>query len=138
LTSLLLNFVHTDDLFSLTSDSGERLTSVYEMLAQGDVRLGADSFEQERAVHKHVGDFILFWMGINPDFLASVGLRKRIPVSTSYSDQAKRSYYVVSTFDYGEYRYEAGTFRRLSDDFDVWAGALGEVRRQLPMSFPAN
>jgi hypothetical protein len=136
LTHLLLNFLHTDELYSLTTENGERITSIYEMLARADVRLGANSFEEERAVHKHVADFILFWRGINPDYLGQRLPRQPFTLSCDYSDQAKRSYYVVSTFDYGEYRYEAPVFRRLSEDFEAWASALGEVRRQLPMSFP--
>ena len=101
--SLLYEFLRTDRVFSLRNPDGRRLTSVYEMLAEGDVRLNADSFEREREVHKHIGDYILFWMGLNPDFLRKLKLEDGRDLVCDYSRQGQASYHVVSTFDYQRY-----------------------------------
>ena len=46
------------------SSRGRRVWQVAERLVEGDVLLNATSFEREREVHKHIGDFTLFWTGL--------------------------------------------------------------------------
>ena len=133
-TGLLFQFARTDHVFAIQDTEGRRLTSVYEMLAEGDVRLNADSFEREREVHKHIGDYILFWTGVNPDYLRRLKLDDGRDLVCDYALQGKQSYHVVSTFDYRPYDQEAETFRKLSDGFDDLTAALWRVRSRLPFS----
>ena len=132
LAGLLVAFSRTDGVFAIRDAEGRRLTSVYEMLAEGDVRLNADSFDREREVHKHIGDYILFWSGINPDFLRRLRLDDGRDLVCDYTVQGRASYHVVSTFEHPPYSSEAPTFRKLSDGFDGFTAALSEVRRHLP------
>ena len=131
-TGLLFQFLRTDRVFAIRDPQGRTLTSVYEMLAEGDVLINADSFERERQVHKHIGDYILFWTGVNPDFLRRLKLDDGRDLVCDYTLQGKQSYHLVSTFDYSPYESEAPTFRRLSEEFEGFVGALGHLRGRLP------
>lgn len=131
-TRLLVHFMNTESVFAIRDACGRPLTSVYEMLAEADIRLNADSFEREREVHRHIGDYILFWSGVNPDFLRRLKLDDGRDLVCDYTQQGKQSYYVVSTFDYEPFGTIAPTFRRLSEGFEDFVSALRLVREQLP------
>lgn len=131
LSGLMAKFAHTDRIFSLRDLDGKPILAVSEMLAEGDVRLNADSFERERQVHQHVGDFLLFWSGLYPEFLRQLKLRVGADLICDYRRQAKESYHVVSTFDYPPFDAEAPLFRRLSDEFEAYVHCLSVVGRKL-------
>ncbi|MBL8067778.1 MAG: hypothetical protein JNM28_04960 [Armatimonadetes bacterium] len=130
LASLLLDFIRTDRLYSIRDSSGQPVTSVIEMVSEGDVRLRADSFEREREVHKHIGDFILFWTGIYPDHLRKFRLGVLDDVQCDYSRQGRESYHVVSTFDHPPYDRESALFETLSEGFEEFAFVLRQVGRR--------
>ena len=48
----------------------------------------------------------------------------------NYCAQGKRSYYIASTFADEPFREEAPVLRRLSDEFELCAYGLTEVRRE--------
>lgn len=133
MTELLLAFTHTDRIFAIRDRTGRRLRSVAEMMAEGDVRLNAESFEREREVNKHIGDFILFWSGIYPEYLRRLKLEFGQDLICDYIRQGRESYYVVSTFDHAPYDEQANTFRKLSVRFEEYAHALRLVRETLPL-----
>lgn len=128
LSEMLVRFMHFDGVYAIQDAYGRRVTSVAEMVAEGDVRLRADSFERERAVHRHVGDFLLFWSGVFPEFLRQLKAPTGQDALLDPIRQGQMSYYVVSTFDYGRYADEAPTFRRLSEDFDLCREGLAALR----------
>lgn len=68
LSSMLLKFLNFDGIFAIRNAQGMPVHSVVEMLAEGDIRQNADSFERERQVHQHIGDFLLFWSGFFQSF----------------------------------------------------------------------
>ncbi len=133
LSRLLADFAFTDNLFALKDERGRPIQSVLEMAAEGDVRTKADSFEREREVNKHIGDYILFWSGLNPDFLRRLKLDGGKDLVCDYTGQGKLSYYIVSTFDYPPHAQEAPTFRSLSEGFEGFAVVLARVGRDLPL-----
>lgn len=135
---LMLTFLHTDRIFAIRDKSGRRLASVAEMVAEGDIRLNADSFEREREVHKHIGDFILFWSGIYPEFLRQMKMHFGCDLICDYTRQGRESYYVVSTFDHAPYDREANTFRKLSTRFEEYAYCLRQVRETIPLNLGAD
>lgn len=130
IAELLVNFAHRDNIFALRNPLGDRLQSVAEMLLEADVAANATSFDRERAVHKHIGDFTLFWTGIYPEALRQM----RAPVTADhlidYVRQGKQSYYIVSTFQYGRYAQDAGLFRQLSHEFELCMYGLNLIRRE--------
>lgn len=127
LAELLTRFIHEERIFALRDAQGKRVRSVPEMLAEGDVRLNADSFEREREVHRHVGDFLLFWSGLFPEFLESVGASVEDGLIGAVR-QGSESYYIVSSFDYAPFDREAPVFRRLSEEFEACRTGLGLIR----------
>ena len=108
LTKMLLQFVRTEQIFQIKDRNGVALTSIYEMLAEADVLLNADSFEREREVH------------FGQDLVCN------------YSQQGRTSYKVVSTFDYKPFDQEAPLFLTLSEGFDDFSQVLGQVRKIFP------
>jgi hypothetical protein len=129
LTRLLTEFAHIDSLYRLRDLNGRPLREVAEMLYYADVRLGAQSFYQEREVHRHIGDFTLFWTGVYPEALPKLRASLRKDHLIDYVQQGKQSYRLVSLFDIGEWREEAPMFRRLSENFEVAMQGLHAVRQ---------
>lgn len=132
LSSLLLDFTHTDSVFALKDANGHPIRSVIEMTAEGDIRLNADSFERERQVHKFIGDYILFWSGMFPDYLSRLKLGTGQDLRCDYATQGKHSYWVVSTFDYDPFTEESHVFRSLSNGFEGYSEVLKRVAHDLP------
>lgn len=133
LTGLLVGFMHTDGVFAIRDRQGRPVTTVTDMIAEGDVRLNADSFAREREVHKHIGDFILFWSGVYPEFLRQLKLHSGRDLLCDYVQQGKESYYIASTFDHGPYRDEAATFMKLSVGFEEYSERLRVLRETIPL-----
>jgi hypothetical protein len=75
-----------------------------------------------------VGDFLLFWSGVFPEFLRQLKAPTGQDALLDPIRQGQMSYYVVSTFDYGRYADEAPTFRRLSEEFDLCREGLAALR----------
>lgn len=128
LSHMLVEFLHRDSIYSIRDAAGHRLESVVDMLAEGDIRLNASSFGRERQVHKHIGDFLLFWSGVFPEFLKYL---KRPSGKDSVVDvvrQGQMSYYVASTFEHDPYGIEAPVLRKLSEDFLGYQRSLALVR----------
>jgi hypothetical protein len=131
LADVLVEFTHRDHLFRVRDARGRRLEEVAEMLVEGDVALNATSFEREREVHKHIGDFTLFWTGVYPEMLRFLRSSLRKDHLLDYVEQGRKSYQIASTFTYGEYAGEAPVLRQLSEEFETCMHGLHLVRRDL-------
>ena len=127
LTNMLIKFIHDDQIYALRDLDGRPLRDVVAMLEEGDVCLNADSFDRERQVHQHIGDFALFWAGLYPEYV-----QRYSNTLLDYRKQGKESYYVVSTFEFGSHCGEAPLFRKLSEEFDALCLGLHYVRSSLP------
>lgn len=128
LTELLVAFLHNERIFALRDADGRRIESLPEMLAEGDVRLNADSFAREREVHRHVGDFLLFWSGLFPEMLTRLhGFLSDEP-EVEAARQGSFSYGIVSSFDHAPYTEEAPIFLRLSHEFEACQYGLKLLR----------
>jgi hypothetical protein len=127
LAELLAKFLHDEEIFAIRNAKGRRIRSVPDMLAEGDVRLNAESFEREREVHRHIGDFLLFWSGLFPEFLESVGATAKDGLIDAVR-QGRHSYYVVSSFDYAPFDLEAPVFKKLSEEFEGCREGLALIR----------
>jgi hypothetical protein len=130
LANMLTEFAHMDTLHRVRDADGIRLKAVAAMLMEADVTLHANSFDQERAVHKHIGDFTLFWTGVYPEALRQMRAQGRADHLIDYVRQGKQSYYIVSTFQQGPYARDAALFRQLSDEFELCLYGLSLVRRE--------
>jgi hypothetical protein len=134
ITDILADFVHVDRLFKIRNAQGRRVEEVAEMLAEGDLLHRAESVERERHVHKHIGDYTLFMVGLFPEFLQRIKTSKVITSPDALLDfiqVGKRSYRIVSEFTYGSYGPLAPLFRKLSENFELCVYGLGYVRADL-------
>jgi len=131
LADLLALGVRSDSVFALRGTGSQPLTTVTEMLEEGDIRLRATSFEQERQVHQYIGDYILFWTGINPMYLRHIKLKNGIDLVCDYRFQAQESYGLVSSYEAQKQSGTAVTFEKLRDGFDDYAFCLRVVRERL-------
>lgn len=131
LAQMLAAFVHRDQIFAIRDAEGRRVESIAEMMVEGDVRLNADSFDREREVHRHIGDFVLFWSGMFPEFLPDIKRPGGKDALVDLAAQGRESYHIVSTFEHDPYGPEAPTFRKLSEGFALYQRGLLLVRASL-------
>lgn len=127
LSELMLNFMDMDNVFSVRDPFGTPVQTVAEMMVEADIRQNAASFDRERAVHRHIGDFLLFWSGLFPEFLDASRTRGA-DLLLDPVQQGKFSYYVVSTYDHDPYADEAPLFDELSRHFEDYRYGLSLVR----------
>lgn len=128
LSGMLVEFLHHDAIYAIRDAAGRRVETVVDMLAEGDIRLNASSFGRERQVHKHIGDFLLFWSGVFPEFLRFLKKPGSPDSVVDVVRQGQMSYYVASTFEHDPYGVEAPVLRKLSEDFLGYQRSLALVR----------
>ncbi|PYT82025.1 MAG: hypothetical protein DMG40_06865 [Acidobacteria bacterium] len=132
-SGMLADFAHIDNLYRIRNAQGKRLEDVGEMLVESNPLLDASSFDREREVRKHVGDYTLFMTGLFPESVAR-GRQSRKPRLEAFVDflqAGKESYAIVSSFDQFEYKDEAPLFRRLSETFELCVVGLNLVKQDL-------
>ena len=126
IAGLLARFVHSDAIFSVRGPTGTRLDQVTAMMAEADLRIG----DARREVHRHIGDFTLFWTGVYPEALARMQSANRADAFFDYRELGKRAYFIASTLRNDENAEECEVLERLSHDFELCQYGLGEVRRE--------
>ena len=132
-SEVLIRFTHIENLYKIRNARGRRLEDVAEMLLESNPLLDGRSFDREREVRRHVGDYTLFFAGIFPERLEHLPRLKRLSldVFVDYIRAGKESYGIVSAFNLFEYRREASLFRRLADGFEQCVYGLNLVKRDL-------
>ena len=128
LSALLSRFVHVDAIHALRNAVGERLEYVADMVFEV-TQLPAEG-RTTREVHRHIGDFTLFWTGVYPEALARMRSKHCKDYFVDYCSQGKRSYFLASQFEDDPYREESAVLRRLSHECELCAYGLHEVRRE--------
>ncbi len=134
LGNLLVDFADTDNVFGIHDAFGEAIDSVAELLMDADVLQNGNSMAREQEIHNHVGDFLLFWSGLFPEFLIQMKAPGSRDVLLDPVKQGQSSYYVVSTFEHGSYAHETPMFKKLNDNFEQYRYGLELVRASF-MSF---
>lgn len=130
--TLLSDFVHVDQLYRIRNCRGKGLQEVGEMLVESNPLLNARSFEREREVRKHIGDYTLFLAGMFPEYVATLPRRGlRLDSFIDYVKAGKESYRIVAAFDQLEYRHMAPLFRRLAEHFEHCVHGLNRVKSDL-------
>lgn len=132
-TGLLADFARTENLYRIRNAQGKHLEDVGEMLIESNPLLEAASFDRERQVRKHVGDYTLFMTGLFPESVAKAprARRPRLDAFVDFVRAGKESYAIVSSFNQFEYKEEAPLFRRLSENFELCVVGLNFVKQDL-------
>ena len=130
---LLCEFSESDKLYQVRDEMGRPIEELAEMMRSADPVHGtAPSFDAERALRKHIGDYALFVAGMYPEAMNSGRrMRHHRPSLGELIHAGKESYYIVSQFNLFEYAQEAPLFARLSDRFERWLLGLTLVREEL-------
>ena len=125
LSELLVRFLRYDAIYRVRAINGRRLDAIVEMLKEAEQRVG----EARRDVHRHIGDFTLFWAGLFPEALR----KKRSPIDDAFQDycsHGKRAYMIASSTETEDEEPPSDVLERLSHQFEMCAYGLREVRRE--------
>jgi len=130
---LLCEFAESDHLYKLRDEMGRPVAELRRMFEAADpVNGSAPSFDAERSMRKHIGDYSLFVAGMYPEAVKSWRARRhQHPSLEELISAGKESYYIVSQFNLFEYEHEAPLFARLSDMFERCIFGLTMVRDEL-------
>ena len=131
--AMLTDFCETEQLFKIRNAEDRPLQDVGEMLLESNPVYGdAPSFDRERQVRKHIGDYTLFFTGMFPEAINHFRLRRqRLENFVDFIRAGKESYYIVSQFDVWEYAKAAPVFAKLSDKFEECVYGLNQVKNDL-------
>ena len=126
-SDLLVRFVRSDIVHHYRGVTGRPLMTVTEMAAEAAHRIGG----ARRELHRHIGDFTLFWAGVYPEALRQHSLPVEQDQFHDYCAQGKRAYHLASQLDPVEPQQpESDLLERLSHCFELCCYGLREVRRQ--------
>ena len=126
LSDMLLRSVRVDSLHRVRSNNGQPATEVFQMLSEAEQRIGL----ARREVHRHIGDFTLFWSGMYPESLRKTKPSTSPDAFIDYCRQGKRAYAIAAEIEGGEDRPSCQLLHRLSEQFELCAYGLREVRRE--------
>jgi hypothetical protein len=130
---LLAEFCEADQFYKIHDQFNRPLADVGEMLIESDPVYGpAPSFDRERQVRKHIGDYTLFLAGMFPESINHFRLRRqRLENFVEWVKAGKESYYIVSKFEHFEYAKVAPLFASLSRNFEGCVYGLNMVKNDL-------
>ncbi|HUN90211.1 MAG TPA: hypothetical protein VMU28_15535 [Terriglobales bacterium] len=131
--NMLSEFCEVEQFFKIRNSNDRPLDDVGEMLLESDPIFGpAPSFDRERQVRKHIGDYTLFLAGMFPESINSHRLRRqRLETMVDFVKAGKESYFIVSKFDQFEYAKLAPLFGKLSEKFESCVYGLNLVKGDL-------
>jgi hypothetical protein len=128
ISDLLIRFIRSDSLYHVRDLAGRRLGEVGLMMAEAEARVGS----ARRDVHRHIGDFTLFWTGVYPEAL---GHKPDRPAESSdrfvdFCNHGKRAYHIASTIPSEDEDIGSDLLERLSEEFELCAYGLNEARKE--------
>ncbi|MCA9176436.1 MAG: hypothetical protein KDB14_18240 [Planctomycetales bacterium] len=122
-SDLLIRFVRMESVQRVRDPSGNRLQQLGSMLREAEARIG----DAKRAVHRHIGDYALFWAGLFPE-----SLRQKVGDDgyQVYCVHGKHAYRVASRIE-SDTMPPSEVLEQLSEEFELCAYGLLEVRKEL-------
>ena len=91
-SDLLVRFTKMESMHRIRQLNGRPAIEVVSMMAEAEQRIGI----AKREVHRHIGDFALFWTGLYPESLRELQGPDRRDQFVSYCHQGKRAYEIAS------------------------------------------
>ncbi|MGI9471180.1 MAG: hypothetical protein ACR2NZ_06600 [Rubripirellula sp.] len=125
-SDMLMRFVRVDSVNKVRRSNGRPATEVFQMLCEAEQRIGL----ARREVHRHIGDFTLFWSGMYPESLRRIQPHQSADGFLDYCQQGKRAYAIAARIEGGSDRPSSDVLHLLSDQFEMCAYGLREVRRE--------
>lgn len=125
-SDMMFRFVRVESLHKVRRPNGRPATEVFQMLCEAEKRIGL----ARREVHRHIGDFTLFWSGMYPESLRKIRPHESADGFLDYCRQGKRAYAIAAEIEGGVDRPSSDLLHQLSDQFEMCAYGLREVRRE--------
>ncbi len=125
-SELLVRFTRVEGLQRVRLLNGKPATEVVAMVAEAEQRLG----EAKREVHRHIGDYTLFWSGLYPEALRQMQSKDSPDQFLSYCAQGKRAYRIAASMESDERSTSNDLLHRMSEQFEMCAYGLREIRRE--------
>ncbi len=125
-SDLLFRFVRMDNLHRVRKSDGRPATEVFQMMGEAEKRIGV----ARREVHRHIGDFTLFWSGMYPERLRKIRVSESADGFIDYCRQGKRAYAIAAEIEGGQDRPSCEVLHLLSEQFELCAYGLREIRRE--------
>jgi hypothetical protein len=127
ISQLLVRFTKTDAMLRVRQLNGKPATEVVTMMAEAQRRIGV----AKREVHRHIGDFTLFWTGLYPESIRGLVTDDKTDCFSSFCQEGKRAYEIASEIESDELsNVPCDLLHRLSEQFDMCIYGLREIRRQ--------
>lgn len=134
LSEMMLRFVRVDAIHRVRRGDGRPATEVFQMLCEAEQRVGL----ARREVHRHIGDFTLFWSGMYPESLRKLRPSHSVDGFIDYCRQGKRAYAIAAEIEAGDERPSCDLLHRLSEQFELCAYGLREIRREWEEADPGD
>ncbi len=125
-SELLVRFTRLDSLQKVRRIDGQPVTEVVALVSEAEQRVGT----ARREVHRHIGDFTLFWTGVYPEALREMQSSDKRDQFVNYCAQGKRAYKIASSIETDEPTATAALLARMSEQFEMCAYGLREIRRE--------
>lgn len=126
---LLIGFLHVERINLLDDGSGRAVDDVAAMLQEVEQFTSVSDARRLRQIHRHIGDYTLFWTGLYPENLRRMHRRHARDGLIDYFDQGKRSYAIASSLSTAQSKPPATVLQALSEQFEYCVYGLGLVRR---------
>ncbi len=128
ISDLLIRFIRADILYSVRDLRGRRLGDMATLCAEAEARVG----DARREIHRHIGDFALFWTGVYPEALGHTP-QQSSEANVRFVDfctHGKRAYHIAATTPAESQEVRSEVLERLSNEFELCAFGLGEARKE--------
>ena len=125
LVEMLVRFTRSAEMHRFRDVEGRRLVEVVDMVSEA----GQRASKPKRELHRHIGDYTLFWSGVFPEALNHLQAADSKDHLIDYEQQGRKSYFIASKFEDDPYGEEAPILRRLSQDYDLVRFGLNRVRQ---------
>jgi hypothetical protein len=125
-SQLLVRFIRVDTHAKVRQVDGKPAMEVVTMVAEAEKRVG----EARREVHRHIGDYTLFWSGVYPEALRTMQSKDKRDQFINYCAQGKRAYKIASTIKSDKKAVPSSLLQRMSAEFEMCAYGLREIRRE--------
>ncbi len=129
LSDMLVDFIHVERIYQLRDVDGAVIREVSRMHAAACLGPNVDDARRDLLVHRHIGDFTLFWAGVFPESL--VKRTSGADRLREYVLQGKRSYGIASRLCPPDEKPPAGLLRCLGEKFEFCVHGLNRVRAGL-------
>jgi hypothetical protein len=127
LSDMMIRFVHCDAIYRVRDLNGRPMVQVTDMLLEAGERIGT----ARREVHRHIGDFTLFWAGLYPEALRELQGPDKKDHFIDYCTQGKRAYLIAGSIETSEEDdAPSEVLHRLSTEYEMCAYGLREIRRE--------